>query len=78
MPTVESKVCKKCAEEKPASSFPRNKLTNDGLHSYCKSAQTPSPALFSQVFTLGNAIRLWLILMSSLTVQKIRSQRLCS
>lgn len=33
---MEAKVCKKCAEEKRASEFPRNKLTSDGLHSYCK------------------------------------------
>ena len=36
VPNVESKVCKKCAEEKRAGDFPRNKLTSDGLHSYCK------------------------------------------
>ena len=38
VPSVDSKVCKKCAEEKRASDFPRNKLTSDGLHSYCKYA----------------------------------------
>ena len=36
IPSVEFKTCKKCAEEKRAGEFPRNKLTSDGLHSYCK------------------------------------------
>ena len=36
VPSVAFKVCKKCTEEKPAGEFPRNKLTNDGLHTYCK------------------------------------------
>ncbi len=36
VPSVEFKTCKKCSEEKRAGEFPRNKLTSDGLHSYCK------------------------------------------
>jgi hypothetical protein len=36
MPNVSQKTCKKCQVEKPAEEFPRNKLTSDGLHSYCK------------------------------------------
>lgn len=36
VPNVSQKTCKKCHVEKPAEEFPRNKLTNDGLHSYCK------------------------------------------
>ena len=64
VPTVEVKVCKKCADEKPSSDFPRNKLTNDGLHSYCKSAHITPPASSSGVHIPGNAIRRRLILTS--------------
>ena len=46
--SVETKVCKKCHTEKAASAFPRNKLTNDGLHSYCKCAGTPVPVCATQ------------------------------
>ena len=57
VPSVASKVCQKCAEEKPAGEFPRNKLTNDGLHSYCKCAApcplrsciSPLLAIFSEL-----------------------------
>ncbi|KAK9918280.1 hypothetical protein WJX75_002808 [Coccomyxa subellipsoidea] len=39
MPNVSQKTCKKCQVEKPAEEFPRNKLTSDGLHSYCKKCK---------------------------------------
>ncbi|CAL8464099.1 g3634 [Coccomyxa elongata] len=39
VPNVSQKICKKCHVEKPAEEFPRNKLTNDGLHSYCKKCK---------------------------------------
>ncbi|BDA49224.1 hypothetical protein COCOBI_13-3340 [Coccomyxa sp. Obi] len=39
VPNVSQKTCKKCHVEKPAEEFPRNKLTNDGLHSYCKKCK---------------------------------------
>ena len=42
--SVAAKVCKRCGAQKDAAAFPRNKLTADGLHSYCKCA--PAPALF--------------------------------
>lgn len=41
VPNVSQKTCKKCQVEKPAEEFPRNKLTSDGLHSYCKYVILP-------------------------------------
>lgn len=41
-PTVESKLCHKCDQVKPASEFYRNTHNNSGLQSYCKGCMDPN------------------------------------
>jgi hypothetical protein len=41
--SVAAKVCKRCGAQKAAQAFPRNKLTADGLHSYCKCGRSLPP-----------------------------------
>lgn len=36
------KICAKCKNLKTQSSFHRNSLTKDGLHSYCKECRNPA------------------------------------